>query len=328
MRQEQDSLYAPVYRLPLNLEIWTEKGCETHPIEITKANQTFSISCQAAVKFALFDTDSRLPAELRFSRNAGDWADQYAYASAAIHRYEALQQLKANFFDEPATLSVMKKALQDSFWACRQLACEYFEDGEKEKIRVNPEELIPLALKDPKSLVRAQAIKTLGQWSFAEKKEMLEKAIQDYSISASAAAFKAYLKEGYADADNKIKILQEGENLNYFGSVLADYYGARPGEKSWKWFVGALENPAFPDSYSLIQAFAKYMGLEKDSSIKSKGLDILFTQASKRKKPEFIIGVFQVSKPFLSLPGVKEKREKLKAENTNEDIREILEYLE
>jgi aminopeptidase N len=326
--QDQDSLYAPVYRLPVSLEIWTDKGCESHTIEINKAKQTFSIACQAPVKFVLFDSDSRLPAEVRFSRNAADWAAQYAFASAAIHRYEALQQLKANFFDEPATLPVMKKALQDSFWACRQLACEYFEDGEKEKIRVNPEELIPLALKDPKSLVRAQAIKTLGQWAFPGKKEMLEKAIQDYSISASSAAFRAYLKEGYEDADSKIKTLQEGENINYFGSVLSDYYAARPGEKSWKWFMGALENPAFPDSYNLIQAFAKYMGLEKDSTIKSKGLDVLFTQASKRKKPEFIIGVFQVSKPYLSLPGVKEKREKLKAENTNEEIREILEYLE
>ncbi len=325
--QNQDTLYAPVYRLPVAIEVWTEKGCETHQIEINQKEQSFTLACQAPVKFVLFDSDARLPAEVSTGFDAGDWADQYVYSSQAIHRHEALQQLKANHFDVPVTQSIMKKALDDSFWACRQLACEYFGDENAPKAGIRPENLIPLATQDPKSLVRAEALKTLGEMDFPRKREVLEKALSDFSILASGAAFKAYLKAGYEDAESKMKML-ESENVAYFGAVLADYHSTRPGEKSWKWFSKALDNTAFPEPYNLIQAFGKYLGIEKDTNKISNGLKMLVAMAEKRKKPEVTIGVFQVTKPYKEWPGIREARKKIKAENTNADIQEILEYLE
>jgi aminopeptidase N len=325
--QNQDSLYAPIYKIPVLLEVWTEKGCEPRSLQLEKAKETFSLELESKPVFFLFDADNRLPAQVEMQVGVEHWSRQFQFASRAIHRLEALQRLRSDYFEAKETKMAMERALEDSFWAIRQMAVEFLQDAEEEmKKKVLP--LVKnLAQKDPQSLVRAQAFKTLGGMAFGAKKEVLELGINDFSIAASGAAFKAYLKEGYSDMDEKIKSL-EGENSDLFSPVLAEYFSGRPGEKSWNWFQNALENTSFPDPYNLIQNFAKHLNLLKDSARINAGLQSLFLLAEKRKRPEVQIGVFQVTKSYKSWPGISEKRKRIKAENKNEEVGEILDYLE
>jgi len=69
-------------------------------------------------------------------------------------------------------------------------------------------------------------LKTLGEMDFPRKREVLEKALSDFSILASGAAFKAYLKAGYEDAESKMKMLNDAETLEQLAVMLS---GGEPG---------------------------------------------------------------------------------------------------
>jgi aminopeptidase N len=274
----------------------------------------------------LWDADASLLAFTEISTSRSQWIAQYHLASKAIHRFDALSHLKAEFPDYKDAKAVLEEAIHDPFWGIRQLALEAFLDLDSSTQKRNLPAIIKLASSDPKPFVRTQAWKVLASHRFEGKQAMLEKAMMDSSISVSTQGYKVYLKEDYPDAPAKIAALQTSEDLNYSG-VLSDYYSSRPGQTSFDWYMSTLKKPGNPDNYELIQGFGSMLKQVKDSALVKKGIEQLYSIGMEGKKAEMVIGSFQVLKNFQAWPDVRQKRLKILEAHQYSDFAEVLEYL-
>jgi hypothetical protein len=252
---------------------------------------------------------------------------QYRLAARGMHRFEALSKLKSDYADFPEVTVIFAEALRDAFWGNRQLALEALRDLDTMVQKKYLEEIKTLASADPKPFVRELALKILSKHTFPGKRELLEKALTDSSIIASSMAYKAYLKEGYPDVQNKISLIQKEDDLNFAG-VLADYYSTRPDQESFTWFENLFKRQGNIDFYEIIQSFGKMLMQTQNPERVQKGTDLLFTMAMEGKKAEVVIGGFQVLKQFQALPGIKAKRAQIKEAHKTADFAEVLDYLE
>jgi len=325
-KQLQDTAYFPVYELHVPVEIWTRSGCETHVLNIHSLSDTFRIPISETPKLVLWDADASLLAFTEISTSRSQWIAQYHLATKAVHRFEALSHLKAEFPDYKDAKAVFEEAIHDSFWGIRQMALEALLDLDSSIQKRNLPAVIALASSDPKPFVRSQAWKVLASHRFEGKQALLEKAIVDSSISVSTQGYKVYLKEDYPDAPAKIAALQTTDDLNYSG-VLSDYFSSRPGQASFDWFTSTLKKPGNPDNYELIQGFGSMLKQMNDSALVKKGIEQLFSMGMEGKKAEVVIGSFQVLKIFQAWPDVRQKRLKILEAHQKADFVEVLEYL-
>jgi aminopeptidase N len=326
VQQVQDTNYAPLYRIPLKFEVWTESGCETISAELKSISDTIVFKTNGLPETIIWDAEACVLANVKFDQSLKGWMAQYKYASQGIHRYEALQKLKSEFGDFPHTLSTMKLALSDPFWVNRQLALEFILEQDLLIQKTILEMVIKMAPSDPKPQVRALAFKILNQNSFDRKKAILEIGIKDSSIVVSQAAYKAYIKEGYPDLAEKISSIPKEEQKTY-GNIVADFYASKKGEESFLWFKKSMTDVSFSDPYELIQSFGRFMQIS-DSATTNEGLNFVYKLSMERKKAEIVIATYQILKNFQNWPDIKNKRKKIKEVNKNEDFGEVLDYLE
>ena len=326
VNQVQDTNYTPIYKIPVSLEVWTEKGCQTINAELKSRTDTISFLVDGEPETIIWDAKSNVLANLEYYQSMKSLVAQYKFATKGIHRYEALIKLKSDFRDFPHTQNTMKEALSDSFWANRRFAMDFISDSDLSIQKTLLEKIKIMASKDKNSQVRALAFKLLSQQSFEGKKQLLENGQNDLSLSVSQAAYKAYLKEGYEDIPIKIEQIKN-ENQNTYSNILAEYYSTKKDKESLNWFDKQLADNYFPDQYELIQAFGRRL-LLADSVEVYNGLETLFEISRKRKKAEVIISVYQVFKNFINWNGVKAKRLQIKEANKKEDFGEVLDYLE
>ncbi len=326
IKQTQDSKFTPIYKIPGKLEVWTKNGCKTIEFELNKAVDTVEFFTDSIPETIIWDADLNILANVQFNQSLNSLLAQYTYASHGMHRYEALQKLKSEFKDFPNTQNAMKEALSDNFWANRHLALEFIGDEDLATQKPMLEKIKLMASEDKIPQVRTMAYKVLNQHSFENKKECLEKGMSDSSVSVSQIAYKGYIKEGYPDLAKKISQIPSQE-LSEYKPILAEYYASKKGKESFIWFENALTLPSESDQYEVIQSFGRFL-LTADSITLKEGLNLLFTEAMKKKKADFVIGTYQILKNYISDPGIKEKRLEIKNAFKNQEFGEILEYLE
>ena len=326
VKQIQDTVYAPIYRIPLKIEVWTNLGCKTIEAELNSISDTIQFETDTIPEVIIWDSEAGILGSVQFNQSMKSLMAQYKFANKAIHRMEALQKLKSEFSDFPHTQNTMKVALSDSFWGNRQIALEYVSDSDIPVQKALLEKIKQMAATDSKSSVRALAYKLLSQHAFDGKKEFLEKGLTDSSLSVSQSAYKAYLKESYPDITEKINAISKADKKSY-GAIMASYYAKKPGTESFNWFKKSIADPLFSDQYELVHTFAQFIQISDSSTVKA-GLELIFNTSIQRKKADFVIATYQVLKNFLSYSGVAEKRKRIKEASKNEEFSELLDYLE
>lgn len=326
--QNQDTLYSPVYYLPVKVEIWSGGDCEVKTLEIRKTAEKFTIPLKGPFQTLIWDSDHQFLGELDMAQPLQVLSAQYQLASRGIHRLEAIQKLKQDFPDYRETIKTYDMALDDTFWPCRQIALEGFGTLDSAHLAPKLEKIKALAINDPKPSVRTQALKLLARTPFSGKQALVTKALTDSSLSVSSMAYKIYINENYPDLEEKLKMIPAQEEELYAG-VFAAYYSNRPEKtQALDWFLQKLERPDLYDAYSMALSFGQWMGKSGDSTQISKGLNFLFQKAMAKSKPELVIGAYQVIHQFRAKPGAVDMLLKIKDAWKGDELEEILNYIE
>lgn len=325
--QTQDSVYTPIYRLPLSVEVWSSGKSNTYPVVLNRANDTLVFPLQEDADAVIFDSEAQLLGTFSINKSLQLLVNQYSYSSRAIHRNEALFQLKNEFATDPKTGEVFQKALKDSFWANRLLALEAIAQLDSAALAKSVAQIVQMASTDPKAYVRGQAVKMVGQSSSPDKKKVLENAMSDKSLTVSAIAYKSYLKAGFPDASSKMENLLQSKESAYV-EVLGEYYSQAPSIQGFNWFVKTMKHPDHVNDYDLILSFGRFLTLTKDTLNQREGINILYQKGLKSTRGEAVIGAYQALKPLQTIPGVTEMRKEIKAAHKQEEYGEILDYLE
>jgi aminopeptidase N len=291
VQQVQDTLFQPVYRLPVTVAVWTNNNQPTeHRITVTKANQTFTLPAGQKPSLVKFDNESQLLAQFEEERTQEELIFQFYHARGYQQKSEAMELLH-NKTTELAVSSMLRNAMNDKFWAVRRAALGHvrrYRGPEPDAMR---KDIQRLATTDPNPRVRAQAITTLATFPDATFGPIFGAAVTDSSAIVAAAAVEALAKKPSENSRQQVSAL-DNTTSSILILALANYYAANGGLDQYGWFLRRLPDVAEADLYAFFQAFGTLMShippVERD-----KGLKILEEYARTAPRFEVRLGAYR-----------------------------------
>ena len=255
--QQQDSAYAPVYRLPLKVAVWVNNKRTEYPIEITKANQTFTIPVSGQPQLVLFDGEQQLLGVVTHDKTDEELVFQFNNAKQFRPKFDALAKLSEKV-NEPAVLKLMQDALKEDFWYIRSMALSALGNLEQKNNAALIEQVKKLAKQDKKGAVRADAILLLSGWGGDKYKDIYQTALKDSSYITTSAAIIAYAETGSPDVDTKLAAFEKEKNEDIV-LALSSYYATKGLPQKNAWFVNKIKQGKGSGLYFLLQNFASYL---------------------------------------------------------------------
>ena len=291
VQQVQDTLFQPVYRLPVTVAVWTGSNQPTeYRITITKADQTFVLPANQKPTLVKFDNESQLLAQFDEERTQDELIFQFYHAQGYQQKAEVLELLQ-NKTAELAVSSLLRNALNDKFWALRRNALDHlrrYRGPEPEGMR---KDIQRLATTDPSPRVRAQALATLATFPDGNYGPIYSAALGDSSALVAAAAIEVLAKRPEASSRQQVAALDNTTSSPLILAV-ADFYSLNGGLDQYPWFLRRLPDVIEVDLYAFFQSFGTLMThippVERD-----KGLKIMEDYARNAPRYEVRLGAYR-----------------------------------
>jgi aminopeptidase N len=178
-----------LFDMPVNVEIATAAGRNTYPIEVSQAEETFTLASASAPLMVLFDKGDQVLKSLEFKRTAPALIYQLKNAQDVPDRADAAVAL-AQIKDNPDVIAALGNAAQhDSFWGIRTESLKALgkiggPDAEKQ---------IAAVLNDDKPWVREVAVQQLSEFTGDSTlgPKFIEISANDKAYRVRAAALNA-----------------------------------------------------------------------------------------------------------------------------------------
>ena len=291
VQQVQDTLFQPVFRLPVTVAVWTGSNQPIeHHITITKADQTFQLPANQKPSLIKFDSESQLLAQFDEERTQDELMFQFYHAQGYQQKAEVLELLQ-NKTTELSVSSLLRNALNDKFWALRRTALDHlrrYRGPEPEGMR---KDILRLATTDPNPRVRAQAIATLASFPNGSYGPIYGAAVHDSSALVAAAAVDVLAKKPDIGSRPQITALDNTTSSPLILAV-ANYYSLNGGLEQYSWFLRRLPDVAEANLYAYFQSFGTLMTrippVERD-----KGIKILEEYARTASRYEVRLGAYR-----------------------------------
>ncbi|WP_035567378.1 M1 family aminopeptidase [Hymenobacter sp. IS2118] len=291
VQQIQDTLFQPVYRLPVTVAVWTNNNQPTeHRLTVTKASQTFVLPASQKPSLVKFDNEIQLLAQFEEDRTQEELIFQFYHAKGYQQKAEAMELLQ-NKTTDLAVSSMLRNAMNDKFWAVRRSALDHlrrYRGPEPEAMR---KDIQRLASTDPNPRVRAQAITTLATLAEGDFGPLYGAAVNDSSALVAAAAVEVLAKKPSENSRQQVGALDNTTSSPLILAV-ANYYASNGGLDQYSWFLRRLPDVVEADLYAYFQAFGTLMThippVERD-----KGLKILEEYARTAPRYEVRLGAYR-----------------------------------
>jgi aminopeptidase N len=108
-----------IFDVPIQVEIATASGRKTYPIEVSQANQTFTLPADSAPLMIVFDKGDEIFKKIDFQKDTPLWIYQLKNGETAPDRAEAAVALSGDRNDPRVHAALGDAALQDPFWGIR-----------------------------------------------------------------------------------------------------------------------------------------------------------------------------------------------------------------
>ena len=149
-----------LFRVPVDIAVTTASGEKLFPIEVSKAQETFSFTLDGPPLVVLFDKGDKILKSLDFTKTPEEWIRQLQTATDVPDRADAAVAL-GNFKDnEDVSDALGKAARQDKFWGVREEALRALGRIASPAARKQ----ILAALSNEQPWVRQAAVEQLGHF--------------------------------------------------------------------------------------------------------------------------------------------------------------------
>lgn len=278
VKQNQNTSFAPLYKLPLAVDVYSNKGKERHKITITKQEENFYFDAKTKPDLVEFDADHMLLAVLSEVKTADEWIYQYKHAPSYVARRDAVTKLKE--LKGKQVYECLLSAASDKFYGIRALAAEALsENFAKENTSQLKQTFINLALKDEKSYVRADALKFWFKLAKGDDKvkDVLVSATNDKSYLVQSSALNLLFK---SDQDLGFEMAKKFENDSnyYMVSEIGKIYTALGSDKENEFFIKNYNRISGFEKYDFIELYGKYL-LGRGDEVINSGVKLLEKEA-------------------------------------------------
>jgi aminopeptidase N len=265
--QKQDLSQNPIFKLPLDVDIYVKGKLEKHRVVVNKPRETFSFDVPSRPNLVNFDADKMLLCTKTENKTPQELAYQYYNAPLYLDRYEAIQGLVSLPDSDYVTVKVLLDALNDKFWNIRLLATRSVDKTLKFNSSSIRQKLVKLAQEDEQSDVRAGAISALAKhFNGSDLNALYKEKISDPSYMVMGAALEAYGQKQPKEALALAKGY-EGDKSPGMIKAITSLYMEKGGEEQNAYFLEALGSIKGVDLYLFVQSYGKFLLKCSDKTI-------------------------------------------------------------
>ena len=329
VEQVQDTLYMPIYKLPLTIDYWVNGKKQRQFITIENRVESFSFSSITKPEAILFDGEQQLLAIVKHIKTKEEYIRQYELSDKYFSKFRALTYLsfahKSGEAMAEDVYNTLLKATYDRAWGIRDLALIQLGDydGEnKDKLFLRLKEM---AMTEKKATVRAQALYMLSE-DFASKcVHEFEENITHLSYEVSAEALNGYLK---SDGGAKERYLEEfiDSDKEAYISVISEYYANNAIKENEVWFDKHF-NAKKNITYDLLMNYALFVQNIKDENSVSSGIQKIKNLALDKELsfwPKF--GAFQALLTFTDNKEAEAAMKEIYEKETDERVKQFYNF--
>ncbi len=320
VEQVQDTAYAPVYRLPLQVAVWAGGQKQVFPITVNKANQTFTFKVANQPQLVLFDAEQQLLGVVEHQKTEQELIFQFQNTKQLAPKLEALARLQEKA-SQPAVKNMYLAALKDDFWAVRSTAINALSSLKGGEAAAVEAAIQKMATADKKGSVRADAILALASLNGAKHQQLFKQAMQDSSYQAAAAAILAYAGTGAADTKQQLAQFDKETNEEVV-LALATFYAVQGGPEKFDWFMRNLKTAKGGELYYLLQSFGAY--LASNSSTNTPEVISMLAELAKNHSQYYVrAAAVQALMVMSEKPEVQQLLQEIKAGEKDERLLEM-----
>ncbi len=265
VEQKQDFKIAPLYELPLYVDIYTNGKAKRHFINIKEAKETFELDCESRPQLVNFDAERQLLAVINYTKTLDEYIFQYKNAPLYQDRMEALDELSEKI-NEPGAYETVKLAAEKDKYHIIRIRCinklnELANSKEAELKKL----MLSIYNSDSKTTVRAAALEFLNKHYKKDPslKEINEKAIQDQSLAIAEEALKYFIDQDPKLAMEKAELFSQESSKSIMYPISALY--ANHG--SDKHIVFFNKNLKYFGGFELVTYLSNYIKFAKRCEI-------------------------------------------------------------
>jgi aminopeptidase N len=273
IRQKQNFDIVPLYKLPIVIDLYMESGVKRHHVVAEHVADTFYFyNLSGKPELVNVDATKTLLCTKDDKKEISQYVYQYYHAPKYLDRLEAIKACAGSTDD--AAIGVIIDAMGDKYWNLRETAMKNLKKAIKKRKPEIKTKLTDLAQKDPKSDVRAEAVKQLSKY-FEEDKDLLsvyQNAIKDESYQVMAQGMKSLAK---LDNDEGLKLARsmKSEKNGSIKSAVAEILVEYGTEDDHAYFIEAIKNLGNYESFSFLPLYGEYLKKQSDAEIE-KGIKI------------------------------------------------------
>ena len=194
---QQTQTQDKIFELPVGIDVYVTDKKNHYDVWSKNRVDSFYFPAAVAPDNVNVDNDKVLLWSKEESKPLSQYVYQYNHANNFLDRFEAINEAAENM-SKPAAQALNKAALKDSFYIIRQKAIHAYNPA---AITPEIEELISnLAINDPSTQVREDAIDAIGALNKNNYKELYIKWTKDSSYLVAGAALDALEKIDSATA--------------------------------------------------------------------------------------------------------------------------------
>lgn len=274
VEQLQDLKTTPLYKLPIDIDIYANGQVKRERITLTKQKDTLVFEASVKPNLINFDAEKMLlGVKYESNKTAQEWAFQYKNAPLYQDRLDALFGL-VKYKKEPEFKEIFMLALSDKYWEIRTAAISGLGEilaGNEAEIK---QKLINIVQNDKRSLTRADAIYFLADnYTDADLIPVYKQKLSDSSYTVLSETLNALKKVSPTEAAAAAKTLEKEENKSIVLSVL-DIYSKEPNEEHHDYFIKKASLFTGFWAISYIDVYGKFLETANESII-DKALPII-----------------------------------------------------
>lgn len=242
VEQKQDLTNTPLYKLPIDIDIYVNGKAKRTRIWANEQKQIFKLKCDGQPQLVNFDAERQLLCDLEYIKTTEEYIFQYKNAPLYDDRIEALRKLEPKITENDIYELFKLAAQNDKFSPIRNYALNRLDKSSSEKMADVKSVLLSIYANDKKTTVRASALAALNN-KFANDADVMalnEKALSEVSYAIVGEALQAITKSNPKLAMERAKQFETefGKDIIF---PLTDLYAANGSDDQIAYFQNAMK---------------------------------------------------------------------------------------
>lgn len=266
IKQTQNFDEFPLFKLPIDIDIYTAEGKKRERVWMTKSEQDFTFNTKEPLLVNV-DGDKILLCEKKDEKPEAQWIYQLLNGPEYLDKKEAMAELK-NSKNEEAQKAILAM-LDHEFYGVKELALKnLYRVSKNENLTSELKDKLVNLTSDKDAGVRKYALRMLKKYYEEDEAtaKAMEAGVNDKSYQVMGEALKTMAKDNPKRAMEIAKGLEKEENSSV-NNVIADIYSKEGGAEQHDFFVNAIKSSSGIAKFGMLANYKRYMKNQDDSQI-------------------------------------------------------------